>query len=68
MISALSHWITAQLGQIGGGGGLAFLLPKDSIKASFLHQCGGERDTHTHTSSSVPLLSRGERLTISGGE
>lgn len=44
----LSHWMAARLGQTGGGGGLAFLLPKDSIKASFLHHCGGERERDAH--------------------
>ncbi|XP_042589199.1 rabphilin-3A-like isoform X1 [Cyprinus carpio] len=54
--------MAARLGQTGGGGGLAFLLPKDSIKASFLHHCGGERERHT--SSSVLLL----LLLSAGGE
>ncbi|XP_058644500.1 rabphilin-3A isoform X4 [Onychostoma macrolepis] len=40
--------MAVRLGQTGGGGGLAFLLPKDSIKASFLHHCGGEREGETH--------------------
>ncbi len=45
-VLVLSHWMAVWLGQTGGGGGLAFLLPKDSFKASFLHHCGAERERH----------------------
>ncbi|XP_026130011.1 rabphilin-3A isoform X3 [Carassius auratus] len=55
--------MAARLGQTGGGGGLAFLLPKDSIKASFLHHCGGERERHTSSSVLLLLLSAGGERT-----
>ncbi len=42
-----------------GVGGLAFLLPKDSFKASFLHHCGGERERDTSSSVLLLLLSAG---------
>lgn len=65
IVQFLSHWMAARLGQTGGGGGLAFLLPKDSIKASFLHHCGGERERHTSSSVLLLLSAGGERWVTS---
>lgn len=51
------------LGQTGGGGGLAFLLPKDSIKASFLHHCGGE--THIFICAAAAAAAERRRRAVS---